>query len=287
MQVYSKAVLITGTSSGIGKACAVYLAKLGYRVFAGVRNEKDGEGLALIQPHQIVPLILDVTDQKSILKAVEFVKAEVGAGGLFALINNAGISLNGPLEYFPPDQLRRLFEVNVIGLLNVTQNFLPLLRQANGRVINISSISGIITFPFSGSYCASKYAVEALSDALRMELLAWEIPVSVIEPISIASDIWQKSQRANRELLNQFPEKGQQYYGSYMKALDEATTRQTTKLLSADTIAKVVAKILVTPKPKPRYLVGRGATFLRIFKLMPTRLRDRLIMSQLKSTTKS
>ncbi|MEX0791398.1 MAG: SDR family NAD(P)-dependent oxidoreductase, partial [Actinomycetota bacterium] len=168
------AVVITGASTGIGRATAPRLAAIGFRVFAGVRKQADADSLKQEAP-AVTPLILDVTDEHSIAEAATAVKAAVGANGLAGLVNNAGITVPGPLEFLPAEDLRRQFEVNVIGPIAVTQAFMPLLRAGKGRIVNVGSIGGRVSTPFLGAYSASKFAIEAISDALRVELRPWGI----------------------------------------------------------------------------------------------------------------
>src|SRR5712691_5002789 len=180
------AVVITGAASGIGEACALHLDKLGFCVFAGVRREVDGAALQGKASERLTPLLLDVTDAASIRFAVEIVATGVVETGLAGLVNNAGITVAGPLEFLPVSELRRQLEVNVIGQVAVTQAFLPLLRRGQGRIVNMGSLAGRIATPFIGPYHASKFAMEALTDSLRMELRRWGMHVSLIEPGFIA-----------------------------------------------------------------------------------------------------
>lgn len=237
-----RAVLITGTSSGIGRVCALYLDKMGYRVFAGVRNEEDAAAIKKEASPRLTPVSLEVTSASSIATARQFILDQIGNNGLYSLINNAGISSNGPLEFYPLPLIRQMFEVNVFGLLAVTQAFLPLIRTGQGRIINISSVSAMMAFPFAGPYCASKNAVEIFSDCLRMELSS--IPVSVIEPAYIASALWDKSYRTNEQILEDFSLEARQFYGGALTKLNQASFQQGNKADSPERIAKVVAKIL-------------------------------------------
>ncbi len=176
------AVLITGASTGIGAACALHLDRLGFRVWAGVRRPSDGEALVGQASRQLTPIILDVTDSNSIAAALAGVGAGAGGDSLAGLVNNAGIVVAAPVEILPIAELRTQLEVNVIGLVAVTQAALPLLRLGRGRVVNIGSISGRMATPVIGAYAASKFAVEALTDALRVEVQPWGIDVALIEP---------------------------------------------------------------------------------------------------------
>ncbi len=179
-----KTVLITGASTGIGEACALWLQDRGYRVFAGVRKSTDAEALQQKSKGHLTPVLLDVADEASIREAVQFVLTQEPK--LEGLVNNAGIAVAGPLEFVPLQELRRVLEVNVVGQVAVTQAFLPLLREARGRVVLMSSISGRVAAPLMGPYAASKFALEAIGDALRRELAPWGIEVSIIEPGNLA-----------------------------------------------------------------------------------------------------
>ncbi len=187
-------IVITGASSGIGEACALYLDGLGCRVFAGVRNPVDGESLKAKASARLMPVLLDVTDVASIDRAVETVKAAVGMAGL---VNTAGIGGGGPLEVVPPAELRKVLEVNVVGPVAVTQAFLPLLRLGRGRIVNMGSIAGLAATPFIGPYSASKFALEALTDAMRLELRPWGIHVSIVDR-HIISALADSSARCSR-----------------------------------------------------------------------------------------
>ena len=185
-----KSVVITGASTGIGRACTLYLDELGWRVFAGVRKAVDGDALRDLASDRLVPLILDVADEAGVARAADEVAAVVGDDGLHGLVNNAGIAVGGPLEFVPLEDVRRQFEVNVFGLLRTTQAMLSMIRAARGRVVNVSSQGGKVAAPYFGPYCASKFAVEAMSDSLRRELKPWGLHVSVVEPGAIDTAIW-------------------------------------------------------------------------------------------------
>src|SRR5579862_2288927 len=187
MNTNPRAVLITGASTGIGAACALYLDARGFRVFAGVRNPADGEALRARSSSRLAPVLLDVTNSDSLRDAAAVINETVSETGLHGLVNNAGIAVGGPLEVLPLDDLRRQFEVNVVGQLAVTQAMLPLLRKARGRIVNMGSIVGRAPVPLVGAYSMSKAAVAAMTTALRLELDLWGIDVSLIEPGAIAT----------------------------------------------------------------------------------------------------
>src|SRR6185312_16425833 len=198
------AVVVTGASSGIGEACARRLAGLGFQVFAGVRRPEDGERLARDVPG-LRPLILDVTDADSIAQATRTVEQQTGGRGLAGLVNNAGVAVPAPIEYQPIDDFRRQLEINLIGQVAVTQAFLPQLRAARGRIVNMSSIGGKVAVPLLGAYAASKFGLEGFSDTLRRELRPWGIRVAVVEPGTIATPIWDKGIASGDELTRTLP----------------------------------------------------------------------------------
>ena len=275
-------VVITGASTGIGAACALYLDKLGYRVFAGIRKADDGERLRRHASARIVPMRLDLSDETEIEMAARNTLEALGDGGLAGLINNAGIAVGGMLEFLPLHELRRQFEVNVFGQIAVTQAFLPALRKARGRIVNISSASGLISSPFTGAYAASKFALEALSDALRMELQPWKIGVSVVEPGFVRTPIAKKSLAAAEELLAQLPTEAVQLYGSRMRAVGNALEREAASGDSTAVVVRAVVHALTARRPRTRYVVGRHTALqTALARALPDRWRDALIMRQL------
>ena len=276
-------IVITGASTGIGEACALRLDKLGYRVFAGVRKEADGERLKQKASGRLSPITLDVTDAATISSSADTVRAAVGDAGLFGLVNNAGISVVGPLEFVAPEDLRRQLEVNVVGQIAVTQAFLPFIRQAHGSIVNIGSIAGRVATPFLGPYTASKHAMEALTDSLRQELRPWNINVAIVEPGSIATPIWGKAQAEADEMEKNLPEEALKLYGKSFTAMRAAAREFEEAGIPADEVAKFVEHALTAKRPKTRYVVGRDAQIQRVLaKVVPDRIRDRLIASQLK-----
>lgn len=272
-------VVITGASTGIGESCARRLAQAGFHVFAGVRKAADGVALQERSTGQITPLLLDVTDAAQIAAAQETVCTTIGDQGLAGLVNNAGIALGGPLEFLPMTTLRRQMEVNVYGALAVTQAFLPLLRRAKGRIVNMSSIAGLAANPFLGPYSASKYALEALSDTLRLELRPWGIAVVLIEPGTIATPIWQKGLAFADDLEAQLPAQAYDYYGPIFPFMRKMLAQ--TGGIPADAVAQAVEQALTVQRPKARYLVGYDARLRTWVERLPTRWRDRLIASRL------
>ncbi len=276
------AVVITGTSTGIGEACALRLDKLGFRVFAGVRKVEDGATLARKASGRLTPLLLDITSEASIAAAAARVAEAVGETGLAGLVNNAGIAVGGPLEFLPIAELRRQLEVNVIGQIAVTQAFLPLLRMGEGRIVNIGSISGRMAIPMLGPYCASKFALEALTAALRMELTPWGIAVSIIEPGGVATPIWRKSLAAGQEMARRLPPQAEQFYGPLIARQQKLALRSDRNGLPPDRVARDVVHALTAPKPKTRYMMGRSTAIGEVLIRLPERVRERLILRRLK-----
>ncbi len=272
------AVVITGASTGIGAACARHLDRLGFTVWAGVRSHGDGEALARTASPRLRALLLDVTDPASIAEARRTIAEGTGGSGLAALVNNAGISVAGPLELLPLAEVRTQFEVNVIGALAVTQALLPLLRSARGRIVNISSIAGLAATPFLGAYCGSKFALEAMSDALRLELAPWGIQVSLVEPGAIQSQIWQRATMSATRTLGGVAPEALALYAQPLSRLHEVMAGAAARAIPADVVADVVARAILASCPRTRYLVGKDARFRALLKrILPDRVQDRLL----------
>ena len=272
------AVVITGASTGIGAACARFLADRGFQVFAGVRDRQAGEALTTGRTARLTPIHLDVTEEWSIQEAAELITRRVGDVGLAGLVNNAGISIGSPLEVIPIDLLRRQFEVNVFGQIAVTQAFLPLLRKGHGRIVNMGSIAGRATIPLMGPYSASKFALEALTDALRLELQPWGIPVSVIEPGAIATPIWEKSINAAKDLEALADVTAASCYRETMIGVKEAVMKAAARAIPPDAVVQAVVHALTASQPRTRYLVGIDAKIRAwMVKWLPDRLNDRLL----------
>lgn len=272
------AVVITGASSGIGAACAQYLDGLGFTVWAGVRRREDGEALASLTSSRLRVVMLDVTDPASIAAAEQVVAQATRDTGLSGLVNNAGISVAGPLEVLPLDAVRMQFEVNVIGALAVTQAFIPLLRPARGRIVNISSIAGLAATPFLGAYCGSKFALEAMSDALRLELVPWGISVSLVEPGAIQSQIWQRATLSATRTLGGVAPESLARYAHLVSRMQDVMQKAAARAIPAEAVARVVADALTASRPRVRYLVGADARFRAMLKwILPDRAQDRLL----------
>lgn len=270
-------VLITGASTGIGRACALDLSRRGFTVFATYRKEADAESLQAEASGALQPLYMDVTDAISIQAVVEQIQEVVGDDGLGGLVNNAGIVRPGPLEAIALEDLRVQLDVNVTGQLAVTQAFLPMIRKAQGRIVMMGSVGGINVLPFAGAYSASKFALEAISDALRMELKPWGIEVSVVQPGSIATPIWTKGSQG------QLSPVGEALYLKQVERMRGAIRNIAHTGASPDIVAKVVYHALTARRPKTRYLVGRMAYVRALLQKLPDRLRDRILLRRLQN----
>ena len=279
----SMTVVVTGASTGIGAACALDCVGRGMTVFAGVRDPRAGEALAAKGGPSLIPLTLDVTDERSIKQSAEVVQGVVGEGGLGGLVNNAGIVIGSPLEVIPLSQLRKQLEVNVIGQIAVTQAYLPLLRRGRGRIVNMGSIAGRGTIPLLGPYSASKFALEALTDALRMELQPWGIQVSIIEPGAIATPIWEKSAKEAEGLEALASEEAKALYGEAVARIREAIAQAAQRAIPPEAVVRAVHHALTASRPHTRYLVGRDARLRAwMVKWLPDRVHDRLLIWALK-----
>jgi NAD(P)-dependent dehydrogenase (short-subunit alcohol dehydrogenase family) len=271
--------VVTGASTGIGEACALHLAGRGFRVFAGVRKAQDGERLRSSSDGGVEPLTLDVTDGASIEAAAKEVATALGERGRLAgLVNNAGIAVAGPLEFIPIDALRRQFEVNAVGPVAVSQAFLAMLRRSRGRIVHMGSISGKVATPFAGPYCASKFALEAIADAMRMELKPWGIHVSLVEPGPIDTPIWDKSRAVADAMLDGAPAEVLELYGSAIPKMQAAAERTAAAGIAPSQVAGVVFRALTDARPKARYVVGRDAKVQSaVVRRLPDAARDTLI----------
>lgn len=275
-----RSILVTGAAKGIGRASVARLERHGFRVFAGVRTEADAQ---LLRAESVTPVMLDVTDGNCVARAMEVVESAVGGGGLQGLVNNAGIVVGGPMEGIPLDVLRHQFEVNLFGVVAVTQAALPLLRVGSGRIVNVSSINGRIVAPFVAPYAASKFALEAISDGFRMELQRWNIPVTVIEPGAVATPIWETSARRAVEVSERLPESVRTLYAGVLKRIGDRG-RPPAHAVAPERVAAVIERALTVRRPAPRYLVGRDAKIAALLRLvLPDRLMDRVLTRRRRS----
>jgi NAD(P)-dependent dehydrogenase (short-subunit alcohol dehydrogenase family) len=272
-----KAVVVTGASSGIGRATAVELTRAGFYVFAGVRKPEDGHRLRAECGDQLVPLTMDVTDAAAIAAAVATVTELLGDGGLDGLVNNAGVGLTVPVEYVALDDLRREFEVNVFGQIAVTQAFLPLLRKARGRIVNTGSVGSHITMPFGSLICATKAAFSSLSDALRLELHPFGIHVAMVEPGSINTPAVEKTLGDVEDVIRKLPVEGAARYGRMLREFTRRAYERERHGSPPEVVAHAIHHALTAKRPRTRYPVGESAWMLvTIPRLLSDRLLDRI-----------
>ncbi|MBK7896893.1 MAG: SDR family oxidoreductase [Anaerolineaceae bacterium] len=277
-----KYVVITGASSGIGYDAARYLIERGYHVFGSVRKQADADRVQAALGEQFTPLLFDVTDEGGVETAVTQVTQKIGNNGLAGLVNNAGIAVAGPLMHLPMSEFRRQIEVNLYGQLDVTQKFLPLLGAVPnaphppGRIVNISSVSGKVVYPFMGPYAASKHALEAISDALRRELLIFGIDVIVIGPGSVQTPIWEKAQDLDTEPYQETPYKGM------MEGMKKLFISQGESGIPVEKVSEVIYEALTKERPKTRYAIARKwLTNWLLPRYLPARLFDTIIAKRL------
>jgi NAD(P)-dependent dehydrogenase (short-subunit alcohol dehydrogenase family) len=265
-------VLVTGASTGIGEATVFHLRELGLEPVAGVRREEDAVRL---EEKGLRTVRLDVTDEAQIAAARE----TLGDGALAGLVNNAGVAVAAPLEFVPIDQLRRQLEVNVIGQVAVTQAFIPALRRAGGRIVNVSSIGGRVAAPLLSPYNASKFALEGVSDSLRRELRAQGVDVVVIEPGGVRTPIWGKGSKLAAEMIAGMPPDTMRLYGRMIENVQRATVKIERETgLPPRAVAEVIGKALTADRPRARYVVGRDARVqARLARALPDRVMDRFI----------
>ncbi len=272
------AALVTGASSGIGRATALRLERAGWSVFAGVRDPAVGDALLGVTGGRgtLEPVLLDVTDQESIAATRTRIAERVGAQGLRGLVNNAGIGVGGVLEFVRLEDLRQVLEVNVTGQVAVTQAMLPLLREGSGRIVFTSSDNGRWAPPYMGPYAASKFALEAVGDALRLELRRSKIPVSIIEPGSIKTSIWDKGLDEVDEL--DLPQESESLYGDVPTILRNALEQGKRNAIPAERVADAIHHALTARRPKTRYRVGRDARAMIVLRaILPDRAFDSVV----------
>ena len=263
-------ILITGASTGIGYACTTYLIQKNFHVFAGVRKDKDAEKLRDELGELATPIMIDVTDADSIQQALSVVKEHVDDNGLAGLVNNAGIAVSGPVEGVNIDDVRQQMEVNLVGQVAVTQAFLQLIRRARGRIINMGSVGGRSSTPFFGIYSASKFALEAITDSLRVELRPWGIHVAIIEPGAIKTPIWDKSEG----ISEQFTDEIQNLYGKQLNRMEKINRSLNKNGIPPQDVAEAVYHALTHQNPKNRYIIGSDARQRVWIERLPDWLRD-------------
>ena len=271
-------VLITGASRGIGRATALRLAGAGWDVFAGMRDPAQGAALAAeATGGRITAVTLDITDP-----------AQVGAlpqalpERLDAVVNNAGIVVGGPVEGVPLDELRRQLEVNVVAQVAVTQAVLPALRASRGRVVFLSSVSGLVATPMTGPYNASKFALEAVADALRMEVSTWGIDVVVVEPAQTDTDLWRRAEDDFEETLGALSQEHRALYAKHLEGFRRSIPRSQKMAGPVDAVAATIERALTTSRPRARYVVGAGPKLQALMaKVTPTPVLDRALRAAL------
>lgn len=275
-----KSVVITGVSTGIGFAAAAELLNKGYKVFGSVRTESDANRLQRLWGPAFVPLIFDVSDDSAVRQSAGLVRDALNGETLTALINNAGIAHSGPIQFFSLDNMKEQLDINVIGLLRTTQLFLPLLGGIKekvadpGKVINISSVSGIITTPFMGPYCASKFAVESLSDAMRREFSVYGIKVVVVQPGPIKTEIWRKA----KEQVDEYPDN---IFSPLLANRAEIVDKRSKNALPVEKVAILLREIIENKRPKDRYLITANKSMIQFARRLPIWLQDRLLIKML------
>jgi NAD(P)-dependent dehydrogenase (short-subunit alcohol dehydrogenase family) len=273
----TKLAVITGCSTGIGRAAALHLAGQGFRVLAGVRKEKDADSFRASPG--ITPVIIDVTDDKTVKSAAAH--PALSEAGQVHLINNAGVAMGGPVEATPVNKWKQQFDVNVFGLVEVTQAFLPFIRATKGRIVNLSSVAGIAASPYLGPYAASKFAVEAISDSLRRELKQFGVKVIVLEPGPIKTPIWEKGMAVQDS--SSVSGEMESLYGKEMKLFRALVKKSEEEAVDVSKISALLENVLTCASPRTRYVVGaRGlALQMKIARLLPDTWLDSAIAKEL------
>jgi NAD(P)-dependent dehydrogenase (short-subunit alcohol dehydrogenase family) len=260
-------VLVTGAGRGLGHTAALKLAADGWNVFAGVRSDADADKFAAYE--RITPVHLDITSRDDLAQLPAQLPAE-----LDALVNNAGIAVGNPIEALAIDDLRWQFEVNVVGGTAVTQTLLPLIRAARGRIVFISSTSGRVATPSIGAYGASKFALEAIADALRNEVRPWGIRVSLIEPGQIDTDMSKGSHQQLDDNVAKMTPEHRVLYAKHTEGMHKAIELMDGVISSPDEITEAIERALTDPRPRARYLVGKGARAHAYTRVLPSPVTD-------------
>jgi NAD(P)-dependent dehydrogenase (short-subunit alcohol dehydrogenase family) len=276
-------IVVTGASTGIGSATAKELARRGFHVLAGVRRRADADALLGAGVDRIEPCMLDITEQADIARIAERVAGDPHRRPLRALINNAGIAVNAPVETLPIAQWRRQFEVNLFGHIAITQALLPALLDSSGTVVNISSVGGKVVLPTYGAYAGSKFALEAVSDALRRELSATGVKVVVIEPGAVKTEIAERGIATSEELKADMTEAHLTRYGDIMDAVTAQARSFIETGVFAEAAAMIVAKAATASRPRTRYTIGRDSAILvRLNRMVSDRMLDRIVRVNLR-----
>ena len=276
MKPPARTAFVTGCSTGIGRATALLLAERGFRVFAGLRDVQQGAELASAAKGSLIPIILDVTQEDQVARAVATIQFEC-PDGLDALVNNAGVALATATVLTSPDELRNLFEINAIAPLRVIQHCLPLLRQAHGRIVNVSSMNGTQALPMVGAYSASKFALEALTDTLRVELRPWRISLSLIRPGQVRTPIFTKAREQIDERRGQIPAELCPPYDNFYTRGAEFNERGAKSRTSPEDVARVILRALNSRWPRVHYHVGWDAVGMNLLRYVHPKLVDRVL----------
>ena len=267
-----RTVLVTGTSSGIGQACAEELARRGFHVIAGVRRDEDGEAVRALSPDRIEPLLIDVTDLDAIAALPERV------GDIHGLVNNAGMANSGPLEHQPLEDVKQQLDVMLLAPFALTKAFIPALRRSRGRVVMMGSIGGRTSLPFMGAYNAAKAGIDGFANSLRPELAPFGVHVALVEPGAIKTNIWQRGIDSGERLLESMPEDGRRDYGDRVQALRKVAEDSERRGVPPAKVAAVVAHALTSDKPKTRYVVGVDARVQAALRAaLPDRALDKVL----------
>lgn len=269
-------ILISGASTGIGRASAVHMARLGHQVWAGVRSTRSAEEIVKLNVQGLRPVPLDVCDESSIVEGLRQVRKD--GGMLHGLVNNAGVAIGGPVEAVRLEDWRAQFDANVFGVVRVTQEAMPLLRESKGRIVNMSSISGRLASPFLGPYAASKFALEGLSDSLRREVARQGVKVALVEPGPIATPIWEKSRAAGLARAAKYSPEMMDVYGPWLERFERGLERNVRVASPVAVVVKAVEHALLARRPKTRYPVGRGISLAAVLaSALPDRFLDRML----------
>ena len=276
-------MVVSGASTGIGAATARRLARMGYHVLAGVRTEGEAEDL---RADDIEPVLLDITSPNHVAALKARVDTDPHGRPLRAVVNNAGIEINAPVEALPLEVWREQFEVNVLGHIRVTQGLLPALRKSRGTIVNISSVGGRVALPIYGAYAASKFALEAASDSLRRELTSQGIHVTVVQPGGVATEMAAHSGNLSLKLAEEMGAELKSLYGDLVQAAVASQTAFLRNAISADKAGAKIAKIATTPRPRPRYTLGPDAALvIPMARLLPDRVMDAVLVATRRSRT--
>lgn len=273
-----KYVLITGASSGLGKETAQKLAQEGYKVFAGARKQTDIEALNALHEN-ITAIPLDVTVEESVNQAVETVKAKTDK--IYALVNNAGIALGGPIEYLPIEALQNQFNINVFGAIRVAQKFMPLLK-GNSRIVNISSMASYAVFPYVSPYCASKRALDIFFNSLLIENKNPDLKIISVKPGVVATPIWNKSVDACEKCFEGVCQEARDKYQKELDFIAQNARNNTNKGLKSADIANLVSKILKSKNPKLSYNIGKDSYFAKFLSCLPLSVSNAIVKFGLK-----